>query len=142
MRNIKDFHGIVMQHNAGKPMIQGSFIARTGVFVASLLMAVSARAESFSLGPSTCPALAPYVAGVDAYGRPVAPADVEDGRMQVYARAIAPEIASKNQQLNGVQVFLGARDSIQSDETANCQDRPSPGRAPSHPPLPRAHGAE
>ena len=117
-------------------MIQGSFIARNGFFVASLLMAASARAESFSLGPSTCPAAAPYVAGVDAYGRPVASADVDDGRMQVYARAIVPEIASKNPQLNGVQVVLGARDSAQSDVTANCQDRPTIGRPPPFPSAP------
>lgn len=67
-----------------------------------------------------------YVPGVDAYGRPVAPADLPGGADVQISTEVYPILNSKNPQLNGVGVVANL------PGLANrriCPPAPPPGRA-------------
>ena len=58
--------------------------------------------KAVSDSPPTCVPNGPdYVPGVDAYGRPVKPADVPSDTQVVVSTEVYPEIRSKNPQLQG-----------------------------------------
>src|SRR5258706_16091602 len=90
---------------------------RSKLFVTILFfpVAISAMAASISPppakpAPATVPACinprdtADYVPGVDAYGRPVAPADLPGGPDVQISTEVYPILKSKNPQLDGVGV--------------------------------------
>src|SRR5258708_5090443 len=70
---------------------------------------------------------ADYVPGVDAYGRPVAPADLPGGADVQISTEVYPILKSRNRQLDGVGVVANL------PGLANrpiCPPAPPPGRAP------------
>jgi hypothetical protein len=103
------------------------------IFVAAILFASGAMAgEAPTPAPPARPACinardtADYVPGVDAYGRPVAPADLPGGPEVQISTEVYPILKSKNPQLNGVGVVANL------PGLANrpiCPPAPRPGRA-------------
>jgi hypothetical protein len=112
-------------------MLPSSFVASKRIFVlGGVLMSAAAMAANTEGSPDILHAPRPcvvagadYMPGVDAEGRPVAPADIPDNSGIKLERDMSPKIHSANPAVDGMRVTIHIEDpDAEAQGPARCSE--------------------